>query len=340
MPSDVCASTIEADLDGNRVPDRLVLWRPPQEDLVNDPDLLPRVGAVAFLDDGTFHLLADPPSAWPDSDYGTAGHFEAARVVRLGGDERHQVLVTVTLGANTVHHVALVLGRDRRLRTVGHEAVAGPFRFSEGGGAGYRSEFGCVTSQGRPLVSLAGSVTLGGQDGVPTQYGWTRTFQRLDDTVLRHVGREGGVATNSTGAPAGGDCAAVVPAERGPEIGVPGRAATSPTRAAQEFLTAVLDADRNGVSRLLSGTGVEQSWGGGPGSDAWVEARRATQADRQAWRSAALRCADQEIGTDGESYQNCVYEVANIDVGLFLRLRGTAEGWTVAGALGARMGRS
>jgi hypothetical protein len=337
MPSDVCASTVEADLDGNRAPDRLILWRPPQEDLADDSDLLARVGAVAFLDDGTFHLLEDMPSVWPESDYGLADHFEAARVIRLGDNERQQVLVTVTVGANTVHHVVLVLGRDRRLRTVGHEAIAGPFRFFEGGGAAYHSEFGCVTSQGDPLVSFVSSVTLEGLGEDTTQYGWSRTFERLDDTVLRHVGREGGVAMNFKGPPAGGDCAAIAPTERGPEIGVPGRAANSPTQAAQEFLTAVLDDDRSGVSRLLSGTGVERSWAGGPGSDAWVETRRATQADRQAWRSATLRCGDQEIGADGESYQNCVYEVASTDIGLFLRLRGTAEGWTVAGALGAQI---
>jgi hypothetical protein len=335
-PQGACVEVVQADLDGNGAPDRLVLWRPPRDELGGDEDALALVGAATFLDDGTFHALADPPSTWPASDLGSVDHFSAARPLRMGEDAREQVLVTVAVGANTTHHVALAVGADRRLRTVTGESAPGPAPFAEGGGAGYLSAFGCVTSQGRPLLAIVGSITLWGGDGGPTRYGWTRTFERLDDTVLRNVGREGGVATDLRAPPAGGDCTAADGAARGPEIGVPGRAAASSEQAAAEFLAAVLNGDRSGVSRLLAGTGVERSWAGGPGSDAWVEARRATQADPASWRSAQLRCGEPERGGDGATYRNCVYERAGTDLGLYLRLRGTAAGWTVSGALGAR----
>ena len=338
MPEGSCVGTVEADLDGNGAPDRLLTWRPP---LVGSPasdDVSARSGATAFLDDGTVHPLEDPPATWPDSDYATVAYFDPSYVVRLGPDARQQVAVTVAVGANTTHYVALAVGADRRLRTVTHEPAPGAFWFSEGGGAGYGSAFGCVTSRGDPLLALVGSVTLGGSDGRPTQYGWTRTFARLDDTVLRHVGREGGVSTETPRPPSGGDCAAVAAAARGPEIGVPRRAAPGSEQAAAEFLTAVLDDDRSGVSRLLAGTGVEDSWGGGAGSDAWFEARRATQDDRASWRSATLRCVEPQSGGGGVAFRNCVYVRAGSTVGLFLRLHGDAEGWTVAGALGAPLG--
>jgi hypothetical protein len=262
-------------------------------------------------------------------------YFDAVDLVRLGRDVRQQVLVTVTSGANTIHYIALAMGEDRRFRTITEDSAPGPFRFSAGGGAGYASGFGCVTSQGQPLAAFVGSVTLWGSDGTATQYGWTRTFERLDDTVLRYVGREGGVSAKMQAPPSGGDCIAVDIGARGPEIGVPGQAPSTSEQAAAQFLTAVLDDDRSGVSRLLSGTGVDRSWADGRGSDAWFEARRATQENRAAWRSATLRCDPPKSARAGLTSRNCVYERSGSPVGLFLRLYGTTRGWTIAGALGA-----
>jgi hypothetical protein len=289
-------------------------------------------GACRRRRDGTYHLLEDPPTRWPASGIvDSVDWFDAARPVRLGADDRQQVLAVTAIGANTTHHVALVVGADRRLRTV-DAAGAGPVDLAEGGGAGYRSQIGCVTSKGAPLLATAGSTTKWDPNGGAPQYGWTRTYHRLDDTTLQEVGREGGWATVTQGPLAGGDCAAVDPGDRGPEIGVPGRAAVTDEQAAMEFLTAVLDDDRSGVSRLLAGTGVEDSWAGGRGSDAWVEARRATQDDRTSWRSARLRCGDVQTGA-GLSRRTCVFERSGSDTGLFVQLQGSAEGWTVAGAV-------
>ncbi|MGI9000861.1 MAG: hypothetical protein ACR2GH_04270 [Pseudonocardia sp.] len=331
-----CFATVTADLDGNGAPDRLVLWRPREVGLFPREWKLTDVGAVAFLDDGTFHLLEDPPSRWPDSVYGEAELFEATRVVQLGADRREQVVVAVTVGANTTHHVVLAVGSDHRLRTLTTASESGPFRLAVGGGTGYTSDFGCVTSAGQPLLAMAGSVTHWDEAGGASAYGWSRQFYRLDDVRLQYVGREGGVASESPGPGAGSYCVPSASSDRGPEIGVPGVAGETAEQTAREFLSAVLDGDRSRVSRYLAGTDIDPSWADGAGVDAWVQARATTQTSRAAWQDATLQCSTIEVTYGGALVVTCAFVSTAQAPRLFLRLRGAPpEGWTVAGALGA-----
>ena len=57
---------MKADLDGNGTPDRLLLWESQAPDDIGGQlgDQPPQVGAVAYLDDGTFHLLEESAASW------------------------------------------------------------------------------------------------------------------------------------------------------------------------------------------------------------------------------------------------------------------------------------
>jgi hypothetical protein len=334
LPQGACVSAVQADLDGNGNRDTLLLWRPPVQSVIDPIEQPAQVGAVAVLDDGTFHLLEEPPSAWPPEDLGDPSLFDATRVVRFGTDRREEVVVAFVVGANTTHYVVLSVGGDRRLHAL--SAGAGPFDFSRGGGAGYESDFGCVTSSGRPLLATTGSLTSWDPNGGSPIYGWDREFYELDDVQLHHVGHEGGLASQSRGPAAGSDCSAPEPSARGPEIGATGLAATTPDDSARGFLSAVLNDDRSGVSRYLGGQ-PDVEWARGAGVDAWQQARIATQSDRAAWQGAALRCAAPTTSSS-RTVTTCLFGPA-AGVQLYVGLVADGEGrWLVSNALGVAGG--
>jgi hypothetical protein len=84
-PGIQCLAVVSADLDGDGKPDRLLVWESqPPDDIGGGPgDTPPQMGAVAYLDDGTFHLLEETPSSWKMPGSTTAEELRPARVVSL-----------------------------------------------------------------------------------------------------------------------------------------------------------------------------------------------------------------------------------------------------------------
>jgi hypothetical protein len=180
------------------------------------------MGAVAYLDDGTFHLLEETPSSWKMPDSITAEELRPAQVVSLGDDRRQQVLVTAVVGANTDWQAVFIVGKDRRLHAL-HATDGTTVFLDDGGGAGYSSGYGCVDSSSQPLVADEGTETVQGSDGLDHGYTWSIGYYRLLDLQWTHVAtRTGKAASVQTHPPsAGSDCSDQDPAHRGPEIGTP-----------------------------------------------------------------------------------------------------------------------
>ena len=123
--------------------------------------------------------------------------------------------MNVTIGASTNYHVILAVADDGRLRAATLDAQV--VTVHDGGAVAYGSSFGCVLSQGKPLVvqSTRGSDVLN-PDG-PAD--WTRAFYAFDGRALTLVGADEGKAPRA-GIPTGGsNCAQAAIAQRGPEIG-------------------------------------------------------------------------------------------------------------------------
>lgn len=121
------------DLDGNGRPDQLVLWRVPLRAGESGYDSgyaseRYRWGAVAYLDDGTFHLLEEPIAGWrfsepflnPDTE--TPGRLQVVHpgVAAMPNPARRGAvgLVKVSEGANTDWWALLTVTSDRRLHAV------------------------------------------------------------------------------------------------------------------------------------------------------------------------------------------------------------------------------
>ncbi|MFI5959458.1 hypothetical protein [Cryptosporangium sp. NPDC051539] len=210
----LCYQSVPLDLNGNGKPDRLILWRPGSPDLFTPLDAA-SLGAVAYLDDGSFHRMADPVGGWgPDLGGGSLFHFR--QVVHLGADTRAAAVVSLVLGSSTTHSVVLALvGNDLRAVRSGADV----FDLADGGGAGYTSGFGfgCVRSGGKPLFVTRSSLT---DFGPPQSYAWGLTYYRYTNGVLTQVGVEQGKAASETAIPAAGsDCSSAPVKRRGPEVG-------------------------------------------------------------------------------------------------------------------------
>jgi hypothetical protein len=223
-PGIQCLAAVSADLDGDGKPDRLLVWESqPPDDIGGGPgDTPPQMGAVAYLDDGTFHLLEETPSSWKMPDSITAEELRPAQVVSLGDDRRQQVLVTAVVGANTDWQAVFIVGKDRRLHAL-HATDGTTVFLDDGGGAGYSSGYGCVDSSSQPLVADEGTETVQGSDGLDHGYTWSIGYYRLLDLQWTHVAtRTGKAASFRTHPPSdGSDCTNPDPAHRGPEIGTP-----------------------------------------------------------------------------------------------------------------------
>lgn len=203
----LCYQSVALDLDGNGKSDRLILWRPESD--ASTPLDPKYVGAVAYLDDGSFHRLADPPSAW-GADLAGGSLFQFRQAVYLGAGTRAAAMVSVVSGSSTLHSVLVALVGDE-LRTV-RTAGGGTFDLPDGGGAGYTSGFGCVRAKGQPLFVTRGTLT---EFGSPESYHWGLTYYRYSDGTLTQTDRREGTARTLAAVPsAGSDCSTVVPGRR------------------------------------------------------------------------------------------------------------------------------
>ena len=223
-PGIQCLAAVSADLDGDGKPDRLLVWesQPPDDIGGMTGDSPPQMGAAAYLDDGTFHLLEETPPSWKLPSSVTAEELRPVQVVSLGDDRRQQVLVTAVVGANTDWQVVFIVGKDRRLHAL--RATDGTtVALTDGGGAGYSSGYGCVDSSSQPLVVQEGTETVQRPDGLDHGYTWSIDYYRLLDLHWTHVATKTGKAASVRTHPPsdGSDCSNPDPAHRGPEIGTP-----------------------------------------------------------------------------------------------------------------------
>jgi hypothetical protein len=220
-PADTqCVFVVSADLDGNGKPDRLLLW---QTQALNDPAQPPdgQYGAVAYLDDGTFHILEESPATWRLPNFFSVEQLYPAQVAYLGNDRRQQVMVSIILGANTNWRVIMTVGADRRLHALS-AADGFTVTLSSGGGAAYSSGYGCVVSQGQPLIASGTSRTISSVS-LATGYKWTTDYYELHDLQWAHIATAAGQAPLNgwTGVNVGSNCSNPDPSQRGPKIGTP-----------------------------------------------------------------------------------------------------------------------
>jgi hypothetical protein len=223
-PGIQCLAAVKADLDGNGTPDRLLLWESRAPDDIGGElgDQAPQVGAVAYLADGTFHLLEESAASWQLPGLTRLEELHPAQVVSLGDDRRQQVLATVTVGANTTWQVILTVGTDHRLHAL-RASDGTTVALAGGGGTGYSSGYGCVDSHGQPLVAYESTETQRSPDGVDQGYSWSTGYFRLRDLQWTHVATVTGrkSAGHTVKLNVGSDCSNPDPTRRGPEIGTP-----------------------------------------------------------------------------------------------------------------------
>lgn len=212
----LCVQSIALDLDGNGDPDRLITWRPRLSAGLSDSLAATRIGAVAYLDDGSYHVLANPPTGWGSSFQPGLNLFHFHAAVHLGADRRTQAVIATQIGANTFHAAVLGLGPDSALRAIALAGGPAPVvDVTFGGGAGSATEYGCVLTGGRPAFVQRGMVT----DFSTGSYEWDREFYRFDGRQLVRLGHDQGTAADERAVPgAGSDCSTADPARRGPAV--------------------------------------------------------------------------------------------------------------------------
>jgi hypothetical protein len=224
-PGIQCLAAVSADLDGDGKPDHLLLWESTDPDI---PDQMtgqadpPQVGAVAYLDDGTFHVLRESPSDWKLPGFLSVEELQPVQVASLGDDRRQQVLATITIGSSTNWQVILAVGKDRQLHAL--QATDGStVALASGGAVAYSSSYGCVDSSSQPLVTQEGTQTVQLGDGKDHGYSWSIDYYRLLDLQWTHVATHTGKAPSMQTPPpsVGSDCSNPDPAQRGPEIAAP-----------------------------------------------------------------------------------------------------------------------
>lgn len=243
-----CLSAIEADLDGNTKPDRLFTWRRTADDSVPPFGRDAANGAVAFLDDGSYHFLEEATSSWAEPAQVLYPHA----VTDLNGDGRAEVLLTSLVGTNTLHYAVLTLTANRRLHAARFEDGQVHY-LTSGGGAGYGSGYGCVLSEGERLAVDAGHVTIANASTSGQAYSWFLRLYRLYEGSLAPVAGSGGLHRDGasyefTRAQGANDCTGDFP-----EIGrVPAGAQTA-ADAVTALLAAAVTRDEQTGRNFVSG---------------------------------------------------------------------------------------
>jgi hypothetical protein len=259
-----CMAIVEADLDGNGKPDRLAVWRRSDDPrpVQGTPDQAN--GAVAYLDDGSYHFLEEPTPNWAQPPDVLFPHA----VVDLNGAGRQEVLLTSLIGANTDHYGVLSLTADRRLHAVRTRDEVQ--YLTAGGGAGYGSGYGCVTSGGGRLVADVGRSSDSSAAGpYGAAFSWRATYSRLEDGTFTVLGSQGGYRTADTGdallyALGGNSCSG-----KPPDIGIVQPPATDIAGALRGLLQAAARGDEVAGRYFVSGAAYPQN----APRDAWAAVR-------------------------------------------------------------------
>jgi hypothetical protein len=314
-----CVQVVSADLDGNGKPDRLLTWDTDDPAAASSSER--RISAVAYLDDGTFHLLDDSPRSWTATDEAGATALRPVAVARLGNDRREQVVAAFDLsGANTIHNVVLTVTADKHLRTVVGED-AGFFEIATGGGAAYSSEFGCATADGKRLATLASTVTHF-QTGT---YSLSASYYRLEGRTLTWVGQQGGFRATQAAAQQrlakfyGQECRSA------PTVSLAKVAATP-----EAALTTVLGA-RNEDAAAPYLSGGDESWRNGAGMDVWGLMTGSLRSGVPGWRSATPSCVPPTTNPGGIASTTCTVAGPAGPLTALLQQYGPRYGWTVDG---------
>ena len=190
-----CLWVVEADLDGNAQPDRLMLWEQhvgSSRSKVVLPTDRPR-GVVAYLDDRTFHWLEEPASTWrSDAELQVeVEQLSPVAVVDVNGDGRQEVVVRFLAGANTGWNALLTVTEDDRLH-VARLPDGRIAHLNDGGGVAATSGWGCASLAGQRHLVAAGASTEypGGWD--EQWQAWDVQYFRLDGDEVVPVGARGG----------------------------------------------------------------------------------------------------------------------------------------------------
>ncbi|MEU4192444.1 hypothetical protein AB0E69_11120 [Kribbella sp. NPDC026611] len=183
--------TVATDLDANGHDDRMIIWRRPTTYNENTKDRY-RFGAVAYLDDNTFHLLEEPVFR-AGSETVPYGDEDPTPLVGPGG--RNYVKVQVQEGSSTNWYLLFGVPQDRRLHVL-TEPSGKPFQLPIGGAVAYSSDYGCVTEGGQELLASAGR-----EDAPDTLDHLQLDLYRIDGGRITPTGeRLGAVRDTSTAA--------------------------------------------------------------------------------------------------------------------------------------------
>ena len=175
-PQTSALCTTVGDLDGNGQQDALLFWRRPlttnDPDYDRDPNTGPpgsftapdgpygfRWGAVAYLDDGTFHLLEEKVFAPAGSGVAPLVPLPAQDPVAIPGPGGRSLgAVVAQEGSSTNWYALFTVTADKRLHVL-QDAKSQPFQIPTGGAAAYSSGYGCVTEGGRQLLAIGSRQT-------------------------------------------------------------------------------------------------------------------------------------------------------------------------------------
>lgn len=220
-PGSRCWWVVEADLDGNGRPDRLITWGAGQA----KPWGFAQRGATAYLDTGNVSALPlEEASGVMYQDAFITDQVEGlepAGTAYLSNDQRQQVLLRAVLGAHTEWLVIAIVPADGSLHLVRNPSGQVAVLYRDGAVfsmAGY----GCYSRDGTGRIAKwswsadpAGRLQTG-----PPGFGVLEvTPLEINDMIIRQVGAQLRYQTTvrpaAVGSPVAGPCTTVPPGIRG-----------------------------------------------------------------------------------------------------------------------------
>ena len=184
-----CEWVVQADLNGNGKPDRLVAWQAANQR-----------GAVAYLDDGSVHALQNGSATEANSTAPWASYLPDAReanqpmrVMQAGQSARQQVLLIDSVGAVGDEAVLVGMSTDGILRLV----MTGD---GQADSILTATNLGCANRSGQRLFveGVLGRGEPGDAGGPSPGFGVSRSFFQLSaDLHLRFVGYQGQVVASA-----------------------------------------------------------------------------------------------------------------------------------------------
>jgi hypothetical protein len=280
-----CEWVVQADLNGNGKPDRLVTWQAANQR-----------GAVAYLDDGSVHPLQNGSATEANSTAPWASYLpdngetnQPMRVMRAGQSARQQVLLIDYEGAVGDDAVLTGLGTDGSLRLVmtgdGHaDSIL------------TAANLGCANQSGQRLFveGALGRGEPGGQSASVPGYGVSRSFFQLSgDLHLRLVGYQGQVVASAPPSdpyhnfcPAAGDLPAAGPLDPW---------ADSAQQALIGLVAAAVSKDQTRADAFLAG-GYADFSGNGHVADMWQYLTATPELNPNNWANRAAVCTSSAPG--------------------------------------------